>query len=387
MNSYNILVVEDDKEIAKAIEIYIKNQGYKVFVGNNGQEGLEIIKKENIHLAIVDIMMPVMDGIQMTIKLREKFDFPVIMLSAKSEEIDKIMGLNIGADDYVTKPFAPLELIARVNSQIRRYKKYLSLLDNDKKDEYIEEDEVYTIGGLELNIDKIELTYTDDVIYYKSMSIDSYKIGVIMVKYIAISFLIMMILGLVISYKSVDEDFILGRILNWPFEILSFLMICGAISLLINPEFVRYSLNNTEIVEAFSKYDISENFIKYGINILNIVYWMLIFIAIFGAMQLIKYIFGKGIINYIKENTLTGRLVIHLINKAKEIFENISRIDLKEEGNKYIFKVVLINFVIVSIFCAFWFTGILGTIIYSVILFYVLRKYMNELRCKYEIPT
>ncbi len=156
MNSYNILVVEDDKEIARAVEIYLKNQGYKVFVGHNGIDGLEIIEKQIIHLAIVDIMMPLMDGIQMTIKLREKYDFPIIMLSAKSEEIDKIMGLNIGADDYVSKPFAPLELIARVNSQIRRYSKYLSLVGTEKEE--VNKEDIYSIGGLELNVNKVELT-------------------------------------------------------------------------------------------------------------------------------------------------------------------------------------------------------------------------------------
>lgn len=162
MNSYNILVVEDDLEIAKAVEIYLKNQGYRVFVGHNGVEGLEIMEKETIHLAVVDIMMPVMDGIQMTIKLREKHDFPIIMLSAKSEEIDKIMGLNIGADDYVTKPFAPLELIARVNSQIRRYSKYLNLVNLEKEEE--NKDSIYIIGGLELNVDKVELTVDGNLV-------------------------------------------------------------------------------------------------------------------------------------------------------------------------------------------------------------------------------
>ncbi|ASW43235.1 response regulator transcription factor [Clostridium isatidis] len=163
MNTYNILVVEDDIEIAKAVEIYLKNQGYKVFVGHNGKEGFDIINKETIHLAIVDIMMPVMDGIQMTIKLREKYDFPIIMLSAKSEEIDKIMGLNIGADDYVTKPFAPMELIARVNSHIRRYSRYLELIKNSGKAEE-HKDEVFAIGGLELNVDKVELTVDDKTV-------------------------------------------------------------------------------------------------------------------------------------------------------------------------------------------------------------------------------
>ena len=119
-NEYNILVVEDDKEIREGIEIFLKSQGYHVYKAADGVEGLEVIERENIHLAIVDIMMPRMDGVTMTIKLREHHEFPVIMLSAKSEETDKVIGLNIGADDYVTKPFTPLELMARVNSQLRR---------------------------------------------------------------------------------------------------------------------------------------------------------------------------------------------------------------------------------------------------------------------------
>lgn len=153
MNTYNVLVVEDEKEIADAIEIYLKNQGYRVFKGSNGIEGLEIIDREEIHLAIVDIMMPKMDGIQMTMKLRENHDFHVIMLSAKSEDFDKITGLNIGADDYVTKPFTPVELLARVNSQLRRYSKYLKLVGNKE----IEEN-VFSIGGLELSVDRVEVT-------------------------------------------------------------------------------------------------------------------------------------------------------------------------------------------------------------------------------------
>ena len=149
MNSYSILVVEDEKEIADAIEIYLLNQGYEVYKAYNGLEGLKIIEKNEIHLAIVDIMMPVMDGVTMIMKLREKHDFPVIILSAKSEEVDKIMGLNIGADDFVNKPFKPLELLARVNSQLRRYTKYLNLIDSNEEDEMTEG--LYVIGGLELN--------------------------------------------------------------------------------------------------------------------------------------------------------------------------------------------------------------------------------------------
>ena len=151
---YSILVVEDDKEIRAGVEIYLKNQGYEVFQAANGAEGLKIVEQQPVHLAIVDIMMPVMDGVTMLMKLRSmNYEFPVIMLSAKSEEVDKIMGLNMGADDYVTKPFTPLELLARVNSHLRRYSKYLSALKEDGN-----KDHIYTIGGLELNEDTVEVS-------------------------------------------------------------------------------------------------------------------------------------------------------------------------------------------------------------------------------------
>jgi two-component system, OmpR family, response regulator VanR len=153
MNTYNILVVEDERDIAVAIEAYLVNQGYKVFIGGNGVEGLDIVEKETIHLAIVDVMMPKMDGITFTMRLRENHAFPVIILSAKSEDVDKIMGLNIGADDYVTKPFKPLELMARVNSQLRRYSKFLSMIKENSADY-----NVFAVGGLELNTDTKEVT-------------------------------------------------------------------------------------------------------------------------------------------------------------------------------------------------------------------------------------
>ncbi|OOM82555.1 alkaline phosphatase synthesis transcriptional regulatory protein PhoP [Clostridium puniceum] len=153
MNLYNILIVEDEKEICDGIEIYLKNQGYNVFKASNGIEGLQTIERETLHLAIVDIMMPKMDGVTMVMKLRENYEFPVIMLTAKSEEMDKIMGLNIGADDYVTKPFNPMELLARVNSQLRRYSKYLRVINNVE-----ESANSFVIGGLELNMDNKEVT-------------------------------------------------------------------------------------------------------------------------------------------------------------------------------------------------------------------------------------
>lgn len=117
----NILVCDDDREITEAINIYLTNEGYQVYKAYNGLEVLEVIKKNEIHLIIMDIMMPKMDGLRATMKLREENNIPVIMLSAKSEDTDKIIGLNMGADDYMTKPFNPLELIARVKSQLRRY--------------------------------------------------------------------------------------------------------------------------------------------------------------------------------------------------------------------------------------------------------------------------
>ncbi|MBW4080602.1 response regulator transcription factor [Paenibacillus sp. S150] len=150
--TYHVLIVEDDKEILEGVSIYLKNQGYVVFKASNGYEGLACIAKEEIHLAIVDIMMPEMDGVTMTMKLRESYDFPVIFLTAKSEEIDKVTGLNIGADDYITKPFAPMELLARVNSQLRRYSKYLSFLTAKN------EENIHTIGGLELNEDSVQVS-------------------------------------------------------------------------------------------------------------------------------------------------------------------------------------------------------------------------------------
>lgn len=153
----NILLAEDDREIRQGIEIFLRGQGYKVFQAADGLEGLAILEREEIHLAIVDIMMPRMDGVTMVVKLRESYDFPVIFLSAKSEEVDKIMGLNMGADDYITKPFTPMELLARVNSQLRRYRRFLDLLEQRTKAGSEREGHVYRIRGLELNEDTVEV--------------------------------------------------------------------------------------------------------------------------------------------------------------------------------------------------------------------------------------
>lgn len=144
MSKYNILVVDDDKEITEAIEIYLLNEGYNVFTAYDGIQALKIAREEEVHLIIMDIMMPNLDGTRATIELRKEKEIPIIMLSAKSEDSDIILGLNLGADDYLTKPFNPLELIARVNSQIRRYTRFSSLNSNINE-------ELITVGGLELN--------------------------------------------------------------------------------------------------------------------------------------------------------------------------------------------------------------------------------------------
>lgn len=160
---HNILVVEDEKGIREAIQIYLKNQGYRVFLAENGQEGLNIIKRETINLAVVDIMMPVMDGITMTMEVRKEYDFPIIFLSAKSEDIDKITGLNIGADDYITKPFGSMELLARVRSQLRRYEQILMLKEHAVSSANREE-EIYSIGTLELNSTTKEVRVDNQIV-------------------------------------------------------------------------------------------------------------------------------------------------------------------------------------------------------------------------------
>ena len=156
MEKTKILVVEDEQEIGDAIEIYLKTQGYEVVQARNGAIGLDYLQKGEFSLALVDVMMPVMDGITMIKKCREMCDIPIIILSAKSEDLDKIMGLNIGADDYVTKPFVPMELLARVNSQLRRYKRYQKSLTCN--------DEIYVQGGLELNADTKEVKVDDELV-------------------------------------------------------------------------------------------------------------------------------------------------------------------------------------------------------------------------------
>ena len=154
---YNILVVDDDKEIVESIEIYLRNEGYKVFKAYDGIEALDILTTEEIHLILMDIMMPKLDGIKATIKIRQEKNIPIILVSAKGEDTDKILGLNIGADYYITKPFNLLELIARVKSNLRRYMN-LGNYNNEVRED------VLRSGGLELNTSTKEVKVDGNLI-------------------------------------------------------------------------------------------------------------------------------------------------------------------------------------------------------------------------------
>ena len=156
---YNILVVDDDKEIVESIEIFLRNEGYNVYKAYNGLEALDILVNKEVHLILMDIMMPKLDGIKATIKIREEKNIPIILVSAKSEDTDKIMGLNIGADDYITKPFNLLELIARVKSNLRRY-----ITLGTYNNENINNKEVLISGGLELNTSTKEVKVDGQVV-------------------------------------------------------------------------------------------------------------------------------------------------------------------------------------------------------------------------------
>lgn len=154
---YKILVCDDDKEIVDAIEIYLSQEGYQILKAYDGIEALEILEKEEVNLLIIDVMMPRLDGIRATLKIREKNSLPIIILSAKSEDTDKILGLNIGADDYVTKPFNPLELVARVKSQLRRFNELGGTAQEQK-------DQIYKVGGLQINDDLKQVTVDGETV-------------------------------------------------------------------------------------------------------------------------------------------------------------------------------------------------------------------------------
>lgn len=168
---YNILVCDDDREIVEAIEIYLSKEGYNVIKAYDGLEAIEILKKEDVQLLLIDVMMPKLDGLRATLKIREKSGMPIIILSAKTEDSDKVIGLDVGADDYITKPFNPLELIARVKSQLRRYTK-LGTMAGQKSN-------VYTVGGLEVNDDSKEVTVDGESV---KLTPYEYKILLLLVK-------------------------------------------------------------------------------------------------------------------------------------------------------------------------------------------------------------
>lgn len=167
----NILVCDDDKEIVEAITIYLEQEGYNILKAYDGIEAVELLKKEEIHLLIIDVMMPRLDGIRATLKIRENSSIPIIILSAKSEDADKILGLNIGADDYVTKPFNPLELIARVKSQLRRYTQLGNIPEESSK--------IYRTGGLVIADDLKEVRVDGEVVKLTPME---YNILLFLVK-------------------------------------------------------------------------------------------------------------------------------------------------------------------------------------------------------------
>ncbi len=150
----NILVCDDDREIVDAIEIYLAQEGFTVFKAYDGIEAIEVLKNEDIQLLVIDVMMPRLDGIHAIMKIRETSSIPIIVLSAKTEDPDKILGLNVGADDYIAKPFNPLELVARVKSQLRRYTKLGNMPE--------ETNEIYSVGGLVMNDETKEVTVDDE---------------------------------------------------------------------------------------------------------------------------------------------------------------------------------------------------------------------------------
>ena len=153
---YNILVCDDDREIVDAIEIYLAQEGFRVLKAYDGEQALEMMQKEEVHLLILDLMMPKMDGIHAIMKIREDSSVPIIVLSAKTQDTDKILGLNLGADDYVAKPFNPLELLARVKSQIRRYTNFGAAAEGSGSEK------IYSTGGLVINDDRKEVTVDGD---------------------------------------------------------------------------------------------------------------------------------------------------------------------------------------------------------------------------------
>ena len=198
---YNVLVCDDDREIVEAIEIYLSQEGYKVLKAYDGEEALKVLDREKVDLLIIDVMMPKLDGIRATLKIREKKNMPIIILSAKSEDADKILGLNVGADDYMTKPFNPLELTARVKSQLRRYTQLGSTIDKSNQ-------AVYAVGGLSIDDEQKEVTVDGEPVRLTPIE---YNILLLLVKNQGKVFSIDQI------YESIWNEDAIGWIIQWQY--------------------------------------------------------------------------------------------------------------------------------------------------------------------------
>ena len=199
-----ILVCDDDKEIVEAIDIYLQQEGYQVLKAYDGEEALEILKEKEVHLLIIDVMMPRLDGIRATLKIREESSIPIIILSAKTEDADKILGLNIGADDYMTKPFNPLELVARVKSQLRRYTQLGSTARSDNQSEF-------RTGGLVIRDDLKEVTVDGEKVKLTPIE---YKILLLLAKNPGRVFSVEEIYERVWQEKAINTDTIMVHVRN-----------------------------------------------------------------------------------------------------------------------------------------------------------------------------
>ena len=203
---YNILICDDEPDIVSALKIYLTGDEYQLFEAYNGRQALETVESNEIHLVLLDIMMPEMDGIQTLSRIREHHNMPVIFLTAKGEDTDKILGLNIGADDYVTKPFTPMELLARVNSQLRRYRMFAEKLRDREENQNI-----HVIGGLELNEDTVEVSVDGEPVRLTPIE---YKILLLLMKSPGRVFSAEEIYERVWNEKAINTDTIMVHIRN-----------------------------------------------------------------------------------------------------------------------------------------------------------------------------
>jgi signal transduction histidine kinase len=256
-------------------------------------------------------------------------------------------------------------------------KGYLGL---DYEEEIINPKNVTIVYGIPKN-----LSYSDDDIYYNSLNIGNWVYGDALAPYAIIIYAVVILMSLIISYKKSKEDKIISKLLNIPLEILATLIISITACVSLSPEIIYGTLYNTEVINGLKIYGLSESVSRYGLYIINVIYWIALLFSAFIAISLLKHIFKKGIIKYIKENTLVGRFTLFIIRKLRSVMNNLSKIDFNENSNKYLLKLVAINFVIVMFCSLLWFGGIFGAIVYSIVLFFILRKYMSEIKEKYNI--